>query len=116
LKEALFLAVWLRRQEAELLRTKLLLFAIKGLGEQELYETFSALVTATFPHIKKPSLRKKDKELYDVIEREAKAGPLSVTPISLLSPRLAKRFPKDEFRKKLVERVRSGAARARLRR
>jgi hypothetical protein len=109
LKEALFLTVWLKRSEAEALRTKILAQGIVDIAERgskatdDLYRLYLA---AAMPFLSKTDSNK-DEELKKVMKREVEKGVIAfnapATPNPLVQRAKQMSLP-DDFREKLANR------------
>jgi uncharacterized protein YoaH (UPF0181 family) len=78
LKEALFLSVWLRRQEFELAKWKLM---AQGFANgNAVAGPFRELIVALFP-FQKGLQQQQDKELVERMQKEIAKGALMITPI-----------------------------------
>jgi hypothetical protein len=114
LQEALFLTVWLRRQEMEVRKGAMLVNAVGDLIQKEssknVVEAYKAFVDVAFPFAVK-SRGQDDRELIEKMKKEADKGPITFTQIATPSPfqRTAKqmRLP-DGFRQKLQDRATKG--------
>lgn len=106
LKEALFLTVWLRRQEAEVFRTRILAQGIVELSEkgaEKTVEVFKRYISAALPFMEKEQ-EETDKKLKEVMAREVQKGVIMFNaPLSnpLVARAKAMSLP-DEFRQKLA--------------
>ena len=108
LREALFLTVWLRRQEAEVFKTRILAQGFVDLSEdgaKGTSEVFKRYVTAALPFLEKTQ-SDTDKKLKEAMEREVKKGVLvfnAPTSNPLVQKAKLMSLP-DEFRQKLLNR------------
>lgn len=110
LKEALFLTVWLRRQELEVRKGAMLVSAVGDLimkeSSKHVVEAYKSFVDSAFPFAAK-NRGDSDKELVAAMKKEAEKGAITFTPVSTPNPlqKVAKqmRLP-DDFRQKLQER------------
>jgi post-segregation antitoxin (ccd killing protein) len=108
LKEALFLTVWLRRSEAEALKTRLLAQGIIDIaqhGSKSAETIYKAYVHTLLPFLAKDVVSK-DEELKKVMEREVKKGVIAFnvsTPNPLMQRAKTMAVP-DDFRQKLAQR------------
>jgi hypothetical protein len=110
LKEALFLTVWLKRQEAEVLRARFYAQAFIEMGGEEkkgTVESYKNLLSAMLPYMEQQQ-GNKDAEMKAIMEREVKKGvvlfkPQVATNAPLLE-RAAKMTLPDDFRQRLAAR------------
>lgn len=106
LREALFLTVWLKRQEQELQRTRILaqgLLEASPAKESTIGAAYKDYLGALLPYAKKAQ-DEKDKELTDRMKKEVEKGVLVFKTPSANKPLLdrAKQMSlPDEFRQKL---------------
>ena len=108
LKEALFLTVWLKRQEAEVLKTRVMAQGIVDLakhGAEATAKLFKIYVGAALPFLAKSS-EASDQKMKSVMEREVKKGVIVFdAPSSNPLQQRAKVFQMDaETRTKLASR------------
>lgn len=112
LKEAMFLTVWLRRQEMEVKKAAILVSAVGDLilkeSSKHAVEAYKAFVDTAFPFATK-TRTDSDQKLVEAMKKEAEKGPIHFTPIVTPNPLQQKakqmRLP-DEFREKLQQRAR----------
>lgn len=108
LKEALFLTVWLKRQEAEVFKTRVLAQGFVDTSEDGAKGTsdvFKRYVVAALPFLEK-SQTASDTKMKETMEREVKKGVLVFnTPTSnpLIQRAKTMTLP-DEFRQKMLNR------------
>jgi hypothetical protein len=85
-QEAVFLFVWLRRQEADIFKTKILAEGLSDIvaanqGKTDMHNHFKAYVEAVFPF--SATTRKVDQEKTNrQLEIISKMGPIGMTPIN----------------------------------
>jgi hypothetical protein len=109
LREALFLTVWLRRQEQELQRVRLLAQGLQEIGERKesgvsgVYQDF---LSALLPYTKKVQ-ESKDKKMTEAMKHEVTKGVIVIKPPAFANPLVTRakemRMP-DELRQKLAHR------------
>lgn len=121
LREALFLTVWLRRQEMEVRKGAMLVNAVGDLIQKEssknVVEAYKAFVDVAFPFAVK-TRGDSDKELVAAMKKEAEKGPITFSQIAQPTPfqKTAKQMSlPDDFRQKLRERTFQRTERARRR-
>ena len=111
MKEALFLTVWLRRQELEVRRVQILAngFSDQFRGDNKATtDAFKEFVDAAFPFAAK-TRSETDKKMVEAMKKETAKGPILFSPVKTPSPliRAAKTMQMpDEFRQKLQQRTR----------
>lgn len=112
MREALFLHVWLRRQEIEVNKIKVLAQGFAS-GAEHVSASFKEFINSVFP-FQKGSQKVEDKKLLEAMRKEVARGPLTFTPVetNMLKQRAATMAMPDAFRKKLTD----GAMAARRRR
>ncbi len=107
LKEALFLTIWLKRQEADLARLRLVAtgFAASAQDASAIDKSFQTVVALVFPFLKQ-SKEETDKKLVEVMNKEVAKGPIFFTPAmpSPLRTRAAQMRVPDDFREKMANR------------
>lgn len=115
LREALFLTVWLKRQEQELQRTRLMAQGLMDITmalqrESSISPIFKEFMAALLPHTKKAQLEK-DEEVSTRMRREVEKGVITFKAPQESTRTLVDRAHQlrqpDEFRRKLsrVKRV-----------
>jgi hypothetical protein len=120
LREALFITVWLRRQEMEVNRTRAMVLAmmeitVKADNTKASGEAFKAFVESAFPF----SIKHRgdvDKKMVEAMHKERVKGPILFTPQAMSNPlaRIGKTVRVDEeFKKKLQDRISLQRARSR---
>lgn len=115
MREALFVTVWLRRQEQKVRESALFASGVADLivrkDSSNTIKAYKELVDAFFPFAAKERT-KTDQELIDRMKKEADKGPIIFSIPQTQSP-LQKAASKmrlpDEFRQKLQQRVRRKA-------
>jgi hypothetical protein len=106
LKEALFLSVWLRRQEAQVFQVRILAQGLADLATKESHvaEIFKEYTESVFPFTKGQQ-DSKDAEMKAVMKREVDKGMLTFQahPVSFLRNKAQEmlELPED-FKKKLA--------------
>lgn len=104
----MFLTVWLRRQEAEALKTRILAQGIIDIaehGSKAAESIYKSYVKSVMPYLEKAGIDK-DEELKKVMEREMKKGIIAFNveaPNPLLQRAKTMSLP-DDFRQKLAQR------------
>lgn len=112
LREALFLTVWLRRQEIEVHRQKILAqglsdVASAGGGQSSVGDAFRKFIDAVFP-FQKQAQADIDAKMKEVMDRQVAKGALTFSPMSLdfLKKKAKTLQVPDEFHQKLRQRGR----------
>lgn len=108
LKEGLFLTVWLKRQEAEVFKTRILAQGIVDLSEEGAKATtdvFKKYVASALPFMEKEQSQT-DKKLKEVMEKEVKKGMIvfNAPQSNPLVQRVKAMSLPDDFRQKLANR------------
>jgi hypothetical protein len=109
LREALFLTVWLRRQEAEVFKTRIFAQGFVDIdedGAKGTAEVFKRYVASALPFLEK-SQTATDKQMKEAMQREVKKGVIKFSaPTSnpLVQRAKSMRLP-DEFRQKMLNRT-----------
>lgn len=115
IKEAAFLTVWLRRQEAVIHRERLLvqgladLISLGGGKIDNVQSSFKTFINSIFP-FQVEQQADKDKEMKQVMEREVQKGAITFTPMdtNFLKKKAKSMEIEDDFKKKLQEKARKG--------
>lgn len=115
MKEALFLAVWLRRQEAEVYRDRLMAQGFSDLvgamgGKSNVEDAFQKLIAALMPYAAKEE-GSKDRDLVATMKKHTeKPGVLTFKPVSteVFNNRVKKLQVPDEFAQKMREKRERG--------
>ena len=109
LKEALFLTVWLKRSEAEALKTRIMaqgLIDASEKGSKATADLYVDYINAAMPFLSKTKVSK-DEELKRVMQREVGKGAIvfntPTTPNPLVQRAKQMSLP-DDFRQKLANR------------
>lgn len=110
LREALFLTVWLRRQEAEVFKTRVFAQGFVDMSEdgaKSTTEVFKKYVAAALPFMEK-SQTDSDRKMKEAMEREVKKGVIvfNAPQANPLVQRAKVMSLPDEFRQRLAERKR----------
>jgi hypothetical protein len=111
LKEALFLTVWHRRQEAQVLEHRMLAQGLSDLTaagkvQSSVGDIFKKYVEAKFPWMKSAEAAK-DSEMKDMMQKQVAKGVLTFKPMSMdfLKKKAEVMQMPDEWAEKLRERV-----------
>jgi hypothetical protein len=112
LREALFLSIWLRRQEAEVLKTRLLAQGLADMagGSSNVISIFSSYLDAVLPFAKGQK-QDTDKKMVAALKKEVAKGALVFSPAStdvLKKKAKTMRVP-DDFAVKMQQRRLKGA-------
>ena len=78
LRDSLFLTVWLRRQELELSKWRVVAQGL--LNGKAVEEPFQALINQIFPFLK-GAQKKQDKKMMELMRKEIAKGPIAFTPL-----------------------------------
>ena len=112
LREALFLTVWLRRQEIEIQKTKAILMAlgdiVAGKGNEGAVKGFNAYYAAALPFIKKEQAAT-DAKMLEAMRKEVARGPVFFKPVeekNLFKDKAKSMSLPDSFRKNLADKSR----------
>lgn len=109
LKEALFLSVWLKRQEARIVEARILAQGLSDLiGEKNnVAEVFQNLIVAILPYSKQEQV-KTDEKMKEAMKREVARGVITFKTEgdSPLQKRAKVIREPDEMTKKMIERAR----------
>lgn len=112
IREALFLTVWLKRQEIEVRRLQVLASGfgdlLVGTSTKTTAEAYRLFIDAIFPFAAK-TRTDSDQKMVQMMRQEAQKGPITFSPINTPNPlqRVAKQMTlPDEFRKKLQMKAR----------
>jgi hypothetical protein len=109
LREALFLTVWLRRQEAEVFKARIMAQGFVDLSEdgaKGTAEVFKRYLAVALPFLEK-SQTDQDKKMKEVMEKEVQKGVIKFnapTSNPLVQKAKAMRLP-DEFRQKMLNKA-----------
>ena len=117
MKEALFLSVWLRRQEAQVFQVRILAqglsdlaaAALKGESKSTVGEIFKEYTESVFPFTKGQK-NAKDDEMKAVMKREVDKGMLTFQahPVSFLQKKAKTMQLPDDFKQRLAEKAAKG--------
>ena len=105
LREALFLTVWLRRQEAELHKARILAQGLAQMAEdKEIMTIYVALSETIFPFLKGHK-GQTDQKMLDQMKKEVSKGVVSFSEVSMapLKSRAKTLALPDDFKAKLRE-------------
>jgi hypothetical protein len=109
LKEALFLHVWLRRQEIEVNKVKVLAQGLADLtasqgGNEHVIKAFKDFTAAVFPFAAQAQTAT-DKAMVDQMRKEVAKGPIFFKPMenNILRDTARRLAMPDDFKKKLQE-------------
>ena len=110
LRDALFLHVWLRRQEIEVAKSKILaqgladVVAASGGKSENIVSVFKEFTAAIFPFSAKAQTTT-DQVLIEKMKKEADKGPIMFSPINtnVLKAAAKKMSMPDDFRQKLLD-------------
>lgn len=112
LREALFLSVWLRRQEIEIHRERVLAQGLADVvgalgAKSSVIDAFTKYVDTVFPFNKQVKTDM-DTKMKEVMERQVKKGALTFTPIAMdfLKKKTKTLSLPDDFQRKLRQRGR----------
>jgi hypothetical protein len=103
LREALFLTIWLKRQESELLKVRML---AEGSPNEHVSKTFSQIQETIFPFLK-GAKSKNDEQQIAIMKKEVEKGVITFDALNLnpLRQRAANLRLPDDFRDKLKKRT-----------
>lgn len=112
LRESLFLTVWLKRQEIEVMKQQVIASGfgdlLMGQSTKTTAEAYKKFIDAIFPFAAK-TRSNTDEKMVQAMRQEAAKGPITFSPINTPNPlqKAARqmRLP-DEFRQKLQTRAR----------
>lgn len=102
LREALFLTIWLRRQEAELYKARILAQGLAQIGQnEETFKIFKTLSETLFPFLGNAK-SKDDTQMVETMKREVAKGAIlfnevNMSPLKSAAKRLA--VPSDFMRR-----------------
>jgi hypothetical protein len=109
LREAVFLAVWLKRQEAEAYQARIFAQGFYDLtvamqGKSNVDDAFKLFVEALFP-FRDAKKEAKDAEMKEMLKRQASRGPITFKPVAndFLRERARRVTVPEDFARKLAE-------------
>lgn len=109
MKEAVFLAVWLKRQEAEAYQARIFAqgfydLTIASQGKSSVDEAFKMFVEALFP-FRDAKKDAKDSEMKEMLKRQAARGPITFKPVmnDFLRERARRVTVPEDFARRLAE-------------
>jgi len=108
LREALFLTIWMRRQEVELSKVRILaqgLAQIMEEGGADLMKVYRSVSEAIFPFLTNMT-KKTDQEMINRMKKEVDKGVISFNEVSMspLKRRASELGVSDEFKRRLQQR------------
>jgi hypothetical protein len=111
LKEALFLSIWLRRQEAQVYQTRALVQGLVDIvtslegGKSSLGDTFQNYVEAVFPFARQQR-KEMDEKMKEALKRETSKGIITFSPMSdkFLERKLKVLQLDEEFKQRMAAR------------
>lgn len=112
LREAIFLTVWLRRQEAKALEMRIMAQGLSDIvgsskgGKTSVPEIFPKYLAALFPFMKQEQAGK-DAEMKEMMQRQVAKGVLTFDPMStsFIKKKAKEMSVPDEWAEKLRERA-----------